>query len=83
MLTIASIHYRIYGGGGGDAAAALVTPACTGTAGGTIRQFSVFRGLLLPLKLVSLNFMVRTDRRSPEGFLVRCSAQTSPSLVVE
>jgi len=27
--------------------------------------------------------MVGTDRRSPAGFLVRCSAQTSPSFVVE
>jgi len=33
--------------------------------------------------LVSLNFMVRTDRHSPAGFLVRCSAQTSPLFVVE
>jgi len=30
-----------------------------------------------------LNFMVRTDRRSPTGFLVRCSPQTSPFFVVE
>jgi len=27
--------------------------------------------------------MARTDRRSPLGFLVRCSAQTSPLFVVE
>jgi len=27
--------------------------------------------------------MFRNDRRSPAGFLVRCSAQTSPSFVVE
>jgi len=30
-----------------------------------------------------LNFMVWTDRRSPTGFLVRCSDQTSPLFVVE
>jgi len=27
--------------------------------------------------------MVTTDRRSPAGFLIRCSSQTSPSFVVE
>jgi len=30
-----------------------------------------------------LNFMARTDRRSPTGFLVRCSAQTSPLFIIE
>jgi len=30
-----------------------------------------------------LNFIVRTDRRSPTGILVRCSAQTSPLFIVE
>jgi len=36
-----------------------------------------------PFCFVCLSYMVRTDRRSPTGFLVRCSAQTSPLFVVE
>jgi len=35
------------------------------------------------LMFVCLNFMARTDRRDPTGFLVHSSAQTSPLFVFE
>jgi len=43
-------------------------------------KWQSYRWILL---LLLLNFMVRTDRHSPTGFLVHCSAQTSPLFVVE
>jgi len=51
---------------------------------GLISESSLFSVSYSARLLVSsLSFMVRTDRRSPAGFLVRCSAQASALFVVK
>jgi len=38
---------------------------------------------LIIIIIIIWNFMVWTDRHIPAGFMVRCSAQTSPLFVAE